>query len=67
MSVASFHGFDFKFLQWFYRISWCSDGVKKQLNLILSKFILGVHFHAELEKDNKLFDRLIYESKKEKR
>ncbi len=69
MSVASFHGFDFKFLHsGFIASADASDGVKEAIEFNdPSKFILGVHFHAELEKDNKLFDRLIYESKKRKR
>lgn len=63
---VSFHAFDFKLVEGEFTISgYAPDGVKEVIEHTNPEiFMLGVHFHPELEKENLLFNRLIYESQK---
>ncbi len=64
----SFHSFDFKFVNGKFIISGVApDGVREVIEHIdPNTFMLGVHFHPELSKNNQLFDRLSYEAEKRK-
>jgi len=69
MNVISFHSYDFKFLgSGFVAPAYANDGVKEAIEYHdPNRFALGVHFHPELEEDNKIFERLVNESQKRSR
>lgn len=69
IKVASFHSYDFRFVGNDFMIpAHAMDGVKEAIEYKdPSRFAVGVHFHPELDEDNKIFERLINESTKRHR
>ncbi len=68
LSVVSLHSYDFKFVGKDFKISAKAvDGVNEAIEYDNQDyFILGVHFHPELEDNNLIFERLIFEGQKRK-
>ncbi len=68
LSVVSLHGFDFKHVGKNFIVSArTDDGVCEAIEYKdHNYFILGVHFHPELEENNLIFERLVLESEKRK-
>lgn len=68
LSVVSLHSYDFKFVGKNFKVSAKAiDGVNEAIEYDdANYFILGVHFHPELEDNNLIFERLIFEGQKRK-
>ena len=68
LSVVSLHHFDFKQVGKSFKVSAKAiDGVSEAIEYNNKDyFILGVHFHPELEENNLIFERLVSEADKRK-
>lgn len=68
LSVVSLHSYDFKFVGKDFKASAKAiDGVNEAIEYNdPNYFILGVHFHPELDDNNLIFERLIAEGEKRK-
>jgi|GEM_PF-128308 len=68
LNVVSLHSYDFKHVGKDFTISAkASDGVCEAIEYNDDNyFILGVHFHPELEENDLIFERLIFEGQKHK-
>lgn len=68
LNVVSLHNYDFKHVGKSFKISAiASDGVNEAIeDRDKNHFILGVHFHPELEDNSLIFERLIKEAKERK-
>jgi putative glutamine amidotransferase len=68
IDVISLHSYDFKHVGKDFKVTaFAEDGVAEAIEYNNKQyFILGVHFHPEVDGNNILFERLIEESKKRK-